>query len=380
MPKFAVLGDAHLWPVLWQRMPEARNDAFVAAAQVFQYAKDAKLPVISSGDILNFGQKGGVATCLNFLQRWLPRLKEFRYVVGNHDLTGYTSGLVNDQWVESLSQTEATPEVRHLTTTASDDAAVCGGVLKVAGIDYCHGRTSFLERLAEVREGPMPDVLVIHQGLREILGFEGAWEVECAELDGVAKVVLCGHTHVSWHRQLDNTLVISPGSTIPWQFDEEHDKTFPVVEVSDTGATVEWVEIKQRRPIIVATATDAEQRQKILTEVREYQFDETLPEEIRRPILRLRYIAEEKFHEELTVAAEDRMILDLTADRIQLTGKLNLGALEDRPEDVDDVVVATHKHTSPGRVREAALEVQRMKDPEGVVDKHIQELLGETSG
>lgn len=371
--RFVVLGDAHLWPVLWQRLPEARGDAFVAASQVFQYAVQHNLPVVASGDIFNFGQKGGVASCLAFLRDWIPQVPEFHFIVGNHDLTGYTSGTVNEMWMKAF---EGLADVKHMTEFPYD---LGNGEASIGGIDYCHGRDEFLAQLETAKEAKL-SVLVIHQGLKEILGYEGAWEVERSDLDGAASLVICGHTHVTWEKlNSEGTSVISPGSTIPWQFDEEYEKKFPVVEMQDgTFNAVEWVDIEHRRPIIDKTANNEEERKKVLEFVESYEQVPELPETIRKPILRLRYISDEKFHEKLQELAEDKMILDLTVDRVQLTGSLNLGKLEDKPEDVDDIVVATHKHTNPGRVRDAAIEIQRTQDPEGVIDKHVREITGET--
>jgi DNA repair exonuclease SbcCD nuclease subunit len=363
--RFTVLGDAHLWPVAWQRLPEARGDSFIAAKQVFDYAEKADLPVLASGDVFNFGQKGGVASCIDFLREQVLRVRSFSFIVGNHDLTGYTGGVVNRQWLDTLRSTSA--EVLHL---CQEPEAVEG--VTVCGIDYCHGRTEFLERLNKVKEAK-PDILVIHQGLKEILGYEGAWEVECADLDGVARAVICGHTHTCWEKKVGDTLVISPGSTVPWQMDEEINKQFPVVDMEE--GTVDWIPVAQARDIQFLTVSDAKQQADALAKIEAFTPDETLPEDIRKPVFRIRYAEDAKFYERLALAAEGKVILDLTVDRANRSGSINFGSLEESPKDVDDVVVATHKHTSPGRVREAAVEIQRSKDPEGVIERHVNELL-----
>lgn len=368
MRKFVVLGDVHLWPVLWQNLPEARNDAFIAAQQVFEYAVEHELPVVASGDIFNYGQKGGVASCMRFLQAWVPKLSAFCYIVGNHDITGYTSGVPNAQWMDTLNSYGSRP-LRDCKYTAPDGVSLYG-------IDYCYGRAEFMEHLDAARNAK-PDVLVIHQGLKEILGFDGAWEVECADLENIAGIVICGHTHVLCERTAGNTRVLSPGSTVPWRLDEELDKQFPVITVSEApGAVpnVEWVPVAKRRPIEKAVIDTEKQKQKVLQIVAETKLDESLPEDIRKPIWRLRFQADDRFYSDLVRAAEGKIILDLMIDRVPktLTG---VETVDDKEEQVDDIAVATTKHTSPGRVRDAAIEIQRTRNVDGVIEKNLMEIL-----
>ena len=369
--KFVVLGDAHMWPVEWQRLPAAVNDSLIAVAQVLRYAVDNDLSVISSGDIFNFGQKGGVSAVLRFLQEWIPKLKSFSYIVGNHDLTGYTSGLENPPWLDVF---EGMHNVHHIDMVPTRADELYEG-MSVIGIDYCHGRTDFMEKLEVVRE-LKPDVLMLHQGIRELLGFAGAWEVEKSELADIARIVICGHVHVMEDMMSGTTRILSPGSTIPWQFDELHDKQFPIVDLTGVDTPeLEWVKIEQRRSIWEHDATNDEQREAVLEQIKDYELDESLPEDIRKPILRLRYFANEEFLKDLIEAAEDKVILDLTVNRVQLTAHINTSAFEDKPTGVDDIGLATNKHTSPGRVRDAATEIQRTKDPEGVIEKHMQAIM-----
>lgn len=366
MQKFVTLGDAHLWPVMWQRLPEARGDSFVAARQVFEYAIEHELPVICSGDILNYGQKGGVADCLAFLRDLLPKLKQFLFIVGNHDLSGHTHGVLNCPWLDAF---ENMPNVQHLSTTPIEYAGQ-----KIVGIDYCQGRDALLEKLQAAKKAE-PDILILHQGLKEILSYENAWSVQAAELADIARISIVGHTHVEWAKNVrDDRWVISPGSTIPWHFDEEHDKTFPVIGIGDDRAIdVEIVPIEKRRQIFTAVCTTPEEKEKALQIVRSYEKQEDLPSEITRPILRLRYTADPSFYEKIVEESRNKFHLDLTVERLR-KDKPKEEPDEDQKEDIDEVAAATEKHTDPGLVRDAALQIQYANDP-AVIDTYVSRIL-----
>ena len=359
--KFVILGDAHLWPALWSRVPAARYDSYSAAGQVFNYAREQQLPVLCSGDLLNCGERGGVADVMSFLSDALSEIT-FGYIVGNHDLSGYTSGISNPPWMYILKGYTG----NHL----AEKVISPGEGLKVFGIDYQHGRQRFLEKLNAIPE-PV-DILVIHQGMREWLSFQGAWECQFDDFKGKAKLVICGHTHIREFVEQGDVSFLSPGSTVPWRLDEDSTKQFPVLDF-DKKITVEWVNIRGRQ-VLDKTVLNLEEAEKLILEIDGSKPDETLPTGLRSPILKLRYMPDEGYYSRIVRICEDRGWL-LLADPIRTShGQINLGALTKPAADADEIEVATHKHTSPGRIREASVEIQRSKDPEGVIERHLQEI------
>lgn len=353
--KFVVLGDAHLWPVLWMRLPAARNDAFYAADQVLMYAVNRQLPVISSGDIMDCGDKGGVSKVLSWLK--LHSQLDVGYIVGNHDLSGYTVGVQNPPWANILE---------NFKRIDRDEEWKKG----VQGLDYQHGRTQFIYALNVLREKGRRDILVIHQAIKELLPFEGAWQVTLDELQGLAKLVICGDVHISKEFTLpDGTIVLSPGSTVATAFNEELDKKFPVVEIDGKMVKVEWVPIVQRRAIYEATAINAEERKEVLKFMETEPIDSKLPEDIRSPILQIKFTPDKDFYNKMQKIAEERGFI-LDEHSLPDMSRIDLSKLV-KTASTDEIVAATEKHTSPGKVRDAAIEIQRTRDPAGVIDKYL---------
>lgn len=367
-----LLGDAHLWPVLWQRLPAAKNDAYHAAAEVFEYARANDFPIISSGDLLNCGEKGGLSDVLQFLSSIMGDL-DFNWISGNHDMPGYTSGAANPPWLYIFSGVKGW-NGHHLSATSHELTSEAPYV-KVAGIDYQHGRSRFMEKLNEVKKAGKVDILVIHQGMREWLSYEGAWECEFDDfVEDVADVVICGHTHICTDTEHKGTLFISPGSTVPWRLDEDLEKRFPVLSINKDSVKVKWQTIKSYRDIYSMTVTCKEEAATLLQMLKDYVPREGLNPELAAPIVRLKYMPSEEWYPAIVQLCEQRGF-NLMADPFQVSlGQINLGAFEKKDSDADEIDIATKKHTSPGKVRDAATEIQRTKDPEGVLDKYLQEI------
>jgi DNA repair exonuclease SbcCD nuclease subunit len=369
--KFTVLGDAHLWPALWQRMPDAREDTFCAAREVFKAATDGLL--VSSGDIFNYGEKGGVSAVLRFLaqdEMALRRVKKMLYITGNHDRPGFTSGEANPAWLDGLSDAQA-QKVEHLLP----DRFVEHEGATFAGIDHTDSRERLLEKLELVRKTGRPNVLVLHQGLSELLGFGGACELGLGDLDGIADLVIIGHVHV---RQdfvtAKGTVVLSPGSTVPWQLDEELEKQFPVVELKPgVGVQLEWKPIETRREIVVMKAMCQKDYEEVLPKIAQLKADDSRGI-LRRPILRIEYVAESVFHGQLARLVEQNGIIIDPVVHAPMTGELVLGAFEKVEDQSDEIKVASVKHTNPGMIRDAVIEIQKTKDPAGTLSKYLDEI------
>jgi len=366
--KFTVLGDAHLWPALWQRMPDAREDTFCAARDVFTAASGGL--VVSSGDLFNFGEKGGVSSVLQFLSQdpfALKQVRRFMYVTGNHDRPGFTSGQANPPWLAAIEH----ENMVHLRP----DVFVEDGGTTFAGIDHLSSREQVLDQLTIVRKMGRPNVLVMHQGLCELLGFGGACEIGLEDLDGIADLVIIGHVHVC--REFETakgTKVLSPGSLVPWQMDEELQKQFPVVEVKPlVGVNVGWQPIKTAREIVSIKAMSQQEREEALPRIAQLKADDSRGI-LRRPILRIEYVADPMFHSQLTRLVEQNGIIIDPVVHAPVTGELILGSFEKVEDQSDEIQVASVKHTNPGMLRDAVIEIQKTKDPAGTLSKYLDKL------
>jgi len=165
--------DWHLWPSLWPRVfPHAVNDTMRAARFIMDHAREVKAPVLCAGDVFHHGHSGGVAAGLCRLSAWLSEAAEdvgFYYVVGNHERTGHVVGRKNPDWLEAVNGATHIPK---------DGRAVvysAGSEIAVAGLDYSGDRDDLAAALAAFKENP-PDILVLHQAAKELLGYEGAFD------------------------------------------------------------------------------------------------------------------------------------------------------------------------------------------------------------
>ena len=117
-------------------------------------------------------------------------------------------------------------------------------------------------------------------------------------------------------------------------------------------------------------AADEEARKEILDLVVNYRIDESKLPDLQRPILQLKYVPDEEFYRKLAIAAENKFILEAIPLRT-IRPEIARDS-EPEPTEKDEVVLVTNKHTQAGRLRDAAIEIQKTKDPESVIDRHLQ--------
>jgi DNA repair exonuclease SbcCD nuclease subunit len=212
--KFIVTADWHLWPTIWKRFPSITGDAEAAVAEVLRVASEKGADVICAGDIIDSGEQGAVSREINFLADTLKEHPStLYYVVGNHDVSGFTAGQQNPRWLSILEKAEGV-SAKHVGGIAwgTYNGFVIGGLDYVRGASFSEAIKAYRSELDEL--GVKLDVLVLHQALKETLGFEGAYQTCCEELEGIAPLVIVGDIHIPQKWEHGQTTFISPGSTV----------------------------------------------------------------------------------------------------------------------------------------------------------------------
>lgn len=375
MTKFVVAGDLHLWPVMQERL-RLRGDSFWAAEQVFQYAIDNKLPVVHTGDFFDLGERGGVATVLNWATKWIPRLPGFIYVVGNHDYPGITDGKRNEDWLSSVFDVNSNKS--KIIDVSSGCCHNFGGRL-VCGFRHQPNRDAALDELHKLEKLLDAPVVLCHQNLRQLLSLEGQWELDAdTDFNGLpaGSVVVCGHVHKPFKQVLPNgTVVISPGSTVSTSFDECHDKSFPVITLEGGNVSVERIPLRSRH--IVVADVDEGNLAEILQGL-QYRGDEQgLPEEVRKPVLYARYPRDSSVLSRLAAECEvkDWHFLGVPT-RTTAEGKTEAVREEDQNEESNEIVDAVSRHAEVGTILyETAVELQTTGQVSEAIDRAIKKIM-----
>jgi DNA repair exonuclease SbcCD nuclease subunit len=374
--KIVAIGDAHLWPVIRPKLPHMQGDAFAAYKDALEVAKSAGADqVIQVGDMFDYGEKGGVSCCLDFLAKL--DYPEVHVIEGNHDLPGYSGLNKNPPWVSALAGK---------MTRLSSEPAKGFGELSVVGIDYCRGREEFLDRLQEMKKihPDGVDILVLHQGHVKLLGFEGCWEVQDEDISGWANLVLIGHVHtsVSWKDDAGTTWV-SPGSIYRWRANEAAHKRVAVIEFTDDGVKVDWVQLEQQREMWYEVAETDEERQSLLQRMRDHVPNTRLVPELQAPYLSLQYLPEVEFVRELTELSRDRFFVESTPIRV---GTVRVSTGTEEQVDVESetleqqVARVTAKHVNrelDPELFDLAVQIQLdvATDPSALIDEAVERIL-----
>lgn len=384
---FIATADWHLWPTIWNRFQSIVGDAEEAAKEVLKYSNDNNLPIICAGDIIDHGEQGAVSRELNFLAEHLHGPDMFYYIVGNHEISGFTAGQENPRWMKIL---EALPQhPRHIGEELVTDI----GGLRVGGLDYRRG-SDFSKTLVEYKKNleetdTQLDVFVMHQALKETLGFEGAYQSTCDELAGIAPLVIVGDIHVPRFWEHRGTHFLSPGSLAPnrWSeidfIDGEVQRSrygfWEVVMEKDEDGKISGIDAEQRylynsRAFFEFNVPDADREAELISFFRNRTERSS---ELKPSLARIRYPAEDTaFVSELKVAAaEKNIILDLVPQHASVEGPDNLQLEEGEEADILNIIgrhVDLEEDALLAKVVQEILESGER--PDLILDRYVSEI------
>ena len=298
-PILVFTGDNHLRPRTWAKHPELYGDAYASWRQIVDFCLQLRLPLLQLGDLFDSTRPDSmsVGMYLSHLGRLEQARLPFYYVEGNHDKADFPwAGLT--PWAQPLGKC-------HLN-----------GVF-LYGIGFCDS-ASLADELSRIPAETT--VVAAHQSWAEIqrVGHtDGRFEMFPRGM-----TMLTGDYHVTgnWTGPAANgepVVAYSPGSTAMQALNEPVEKYIGVLH---DNLAVTWHQLLTR-PVIKHTCRTEEELQSVINcDIAEFMEQQSLPVEIRKPILQVRYqdtIPEA--YARLTAAAGEKFHLFLEPQREVLT-------------------------------------------------------------
>ncbi len=307
-PILAVAGDLHLSGTVYRsRLFDMKGDARYAAAQIADYCAANKLDLILAGDVMD--AKRPESADVQALQNLVNTIDEVGCSVygiqGQHDMS-------DPPWPEVVGATRL---------TSAPQKVGAGDGLVVIGLDY-HPRGELLELLAEV---PPCDLLILHQMLKESLGYtveeEGSdglvdaranYDVALEELPIHVKAVAAGDNHSgSYCFKKGYPSFSYTGSTHMRSINEPPKKRFLVVH---DNLVAEKVPL-DTRPFERFEVVTEEGLRDCLKEIRkliEAPPPKARPPELQKPFVVIHFDTEvERVRERVMTACEDKAFCKL---------------------------------------------------------------------
>lgn len=275
---FAFTADNHLQPNAWSRRPELRNDAYVSFRQIADYCCQHRLPLVLGGDTFDkarpdpysvrfFAQQAAAVVAASGVVSFVQGDHDYHFLAPWATVTGVAVPL--HEMLQRVDQFD------------------------LYGIDW-QSRDRLPAALATIN--PSTDILIAHQAWEEL---QGIGQVE-GSLRTVpyANIVLTGDYHVATSGSVhgeDGRLIRywSPGSTCMQSIDEDHEKSFLVCGIENGDFEVRTVPLLTRPKYELEYETehalDRDLASGALDELINQDHLATLPEEIRRPLLRVTF-------------------------------------------------------------------------------------------
>jgi len=274
--KIIFTADIHIKRTVWSHHPEIEGDALEALCQIKDLAlslkQDDDVALIIGGDLFNATRSTAdlVQAATNMLLDLTVNGIKVYAIQGNHDRDKIP-------WTDLAS-------VEHM----HGQGAIKIGNHFFTGFDYMP-LSDIQGALAAVPA--QTEVLVCHQALKEALTFEnavgqGVWNLESEWIPSWVKLVLAGDIHHPNTYDLPGGgKLIYPGTPWMWRINEVHRKT---VVVLDDDLNIERMPIKAR-PFTCFNISDQEGLDVLVKAVNKHKPDETIPEQIRKPVYRVLY-------------------------------------------------------------------------------------------
>lgn len=228
--QFVFMADAHIKGRTWTNYMGLQGDAYAALDLVSEKLKGIDTLVIG-GDW--FDSNHPSSTDINQSFQFLRQFKSVFFIRGNHDN-------VQPSYLSALSEQGGQTTVTELQPgevyTPSID-------FNLAGIPWMASRADLLQALEQTRQAlegkPGRSFVVLHTSCRHLLGFDGSWQLEAADLEQFKRMpvtFLIGDIHKRDTLQLsDSCSLHSPGSLYPLSWDRVGDSCSVSVVNSKTA-------------------------------------------------------------------------------------------------------------------------------------------------
>ncbi len=185
-PAFLAIGDMHLDPLIWRKYRQINGDSFYGFAGCAQLAVDNHLPLVLVGDV--FDVVDPEPSVIRFFRQQMDRLEAEGvrvYVLqGNHDRRPVPWPVAVHDWPVYIGQGQP----------------VTIGGLVCRAFDY-DTRDNIQRKLIDLSAETLPQVLFLHQAVKQALRFDGQWNCDLEWVpDGIPLTVM-GDIHIEWHQQ-----------------------------------------------------------------------------------------------------------------------------------------------------------------------------------
>jgi DNA repair exonuclease SbcCD nuclease subunit len=228
-PALLCMGDLHLSHLIWYRHKDIADDALVAFTELVDRAIEMAIPLVLVGDLNDTVTPP--TDIVEFIRSQVDRCAAaavpIYFIDGNHDKRPTPWLTAISDWPIHIGHGELT-EINGIT---------------VAGFDYALA-IDIQTKLATLASLPdRPQVLFLHQAVRQGLGFENAWNCDLDWVpDGIPLVVM-GDIHApTQYRLRDGGTALYTGSTHPRNLGELGTKSMVVVNEDLTWARVPFVQ------------------------------------------------------------------------------------------------------------------------------------------
>lgn len=275
MVKVLVTSDLHLSDKIWKHRP-IEGDSYWSWEQIVDIAVEECDAVILAGDILDkqLNNSNPISKLIDGLNRLETAGIQVFYNQGQHEY-----------------QTNPWMGLHKLSNHIHRRSFELGG-FSFLGFDY--GQQQDLAQFLNGEEVKDTDFLVCHQVWLEFMGEECKPQGSFADIPKTVKYLITGDYHDSICQKFGNLVVISPGSTHLRSIAEPEDKFVFVLELDNSKVKITSRELYTRRKIEIdaTNSTSSDVLKNIeysLSTCTEYAETVELPEDIKKPLLRLTY-------------------------------------------------------------------------------------------
>lgn len=221
-----LVSDVHVKNRLWTNNSLVVGDAYEALKYVASKSNNS-CSLISCGDFFDVFRP--TSKDLTEAGNFFKNFKKVYYVDGNHDLVNPSLMSI---WADKCVKLTSSPE--HV------------GNLLLYGVDYCSTKEALFvelqkikQSIEELRETEQP-VVILHQALKEFLGFDGSYTCSCEELFdllGSDIKIYCGDIHIPdvVESGKDGGFVCSPGPLVPQDIGQAAKTQYYYYVDPDTG-------------------------------------------------------------------------------------------------------------------------------------------------
>lgn len=187
-PVFVALGDIHLESLIWCKYHHIRGDSFAAFRKFISDAIEWHVPLVLVGDIFNSVEPDPYYVTI--FRHEMERCKEEDIPVyalqGNHDKRPTPWYTAAHSWPQHIG----------------DGEPVSIGGISCVGFDYAV-RDSIEQSLLKLSKlKRQPQVLFLHQAVRQALGFAGRWNCDLEWVPSGIPLTILGDIHTAWDQQI----------------------------------------------------------------------------------------------------------------------------------------------------------------------------------